>query len=414
VKHLEEKILAAALGDAECREDLIAGAKVDWFGDPTNAKIYQVIGEMVGHGRTPDATSVAVYCPLVADKCAELAGMSYGRHAMSEYLDGLRKTYLVRRITQIAGDIPHRTFLTKDADQLISEITDEITALGNDRPGSSLLDSRQAAQLGWVRASQRPDPQSRISTGFAELDKTIGGFQPGRLYLVGARPGQGKSGLLFGWGCDIARSGKTVAGYSLEMPTSEVMLRLACRYSGIGFHKTDGGALNLDEMGRLKQAFDHLGGNPMWLDDMPGAPVHSIISSSRAVFRKSGFPKGAIIVDYLQLMGVSQADTRDQQIGAITRALKGAAKTLGVPVIVASQLNREVERRDDKRPQLSDLRESGSIEQDADCVMFLYRDEYYKPGNNPGVAEIIVAKNRSGPCGTIKVKFDPSTISFRP
>lgn len=410
---IESALLSCALVSETCAVEMVSAVSSDWFADATHRKIYEIVREFVSAGRPVDVWSVSGANQHVSNRCQQIADMGVNPSSFAEYVAGVRRAWLGRTLGHLGEHLSAAARTGGDIDAVLADVSSRVLELGADRPGDTMVDAIRAAELGWERASAPRDNDNRSSTGFPDLDVMIGGFQPGRLYLVGARPGQGKSGLLFGWAADIAAAGKTVVSYSLEMPVSEVMLRLACRRSGVSLHKANANRSNLDDLGRLKAAFDALGKTPLWIDDLSSSTMADITAQSRRRLAGQRAPRGAIIVDYLQLMGVDSRDeTRDQQIGSMTRGLKGLAKTLNVPVIVASQLNREVEKRDVKKPQLADLRESGSIEQDADVVMMLYRPEYYQAGSSPGQAELIVAKNRSGPTGTINLRFDSQTVSF--
>jgi replicative DNA helicase len=247
-----------------------------------------------------------------------------------------------------------------------------------------------------------------VPSGFRELDHLTSGFQPGNLIVVAARPSMGKSGLALCIGANLAvRSQLPVALFTLEMSKSEVTQRLMCSEAKVESQRLRTGKLAQEDWPRLTAACDKLAKAPIYVDDTGSITMMEIRSKARRLkTREPGL--GLIIVDYLQLMtSGASAENRVQEVSQISRNLKVLARDLDVPIIALSQLSRAVEQRHDKRPILSDLRESGSIEQDADLVMFIYRDEYYNPEetDQQGLAEVILAKHRNGPTDTIKLSF---------
>ena len=245
-----------------------------------------------------------------------------------------------------------------------------------------------------------------VPTGFYELNKLTAGLQGGDLIIIAGRPSMGKSALATNIGQKAAEAGYPVALFSLEMSKESLVLRMLCGEARVDGQKVRTGHLGDREMPRLAMAAARLAELPFYIDDTPALSVMEVRSRSRRLMRDVG-QRGLIIVDYLQLMRANRdVDSREQEISMISRSLKGLAKELDVPVVALSQLNRQVESRADKRPMLSDLRESGAIEQDADLIAFVYRDEFYnKASTEEGVAEIIIAKQRNGPLGTAKLLF---------
>jgi replicative DNA helicase len=246
-----------------------------------------------------------------------------------------------------------------------------------------------------------------IPSGFRDLDRLTSGFQPGNLVIVAARPSMGKSALALGMGTNLAVRYETpVALFTLEMSKAEVTQRLMCSEAKVESQRLRTGKLAADDWPRLTAACDKLAKAPIYVDDTGSITMMEIRSKARRL--KSREPNlGLIIVDYMQLMtsGVS-AENRVQEVSQISRALKILARDLDVPILALSQLSRAVEQRHDKRPILSDLRESGSIEQDADLVVFIYRDEYYnEESDQQGLAEVILAKHRNGPTDAVKLSF---------
>jgi replicative DNA helicase len=305
-------------------------------------------------------------------------------------------------------------------------------------------------------AAERGDAISGIPTGFPDLDKRIAGLHDGDLLIVAARPGMGKSALLTNIAVNIASPEFNAEGtittpgdgavvFSLEMPKAQLTKRITCAEARIDLQKVRTGFLNKEDWGGLTSAAGHLATLPIWIDDAPNLTLLGLRSKVRRVQAEAArrrcprcngtgtaqkgdcnlcggvgaYPLriGMVGVDYLQLMKVSQLGrSREQDVSEISRGLKGLAKELDVPVVALSQLNRGVETRGgkDKRPMLADLRESGAIEQDADTIIFVYRDEYYNPDTTDakGLAELIVAKQRNGPTGKIMTRFTGSYTRF--
>jgi replicative DNA helicase len=309
----------------------------------------------------------------------------------------------------------------------------EIARLGQERPGETTDLVDRAEQIVFDLAQQRVTSDfdhiegllkesferimhlyeagadvTGIPTGFKELDKLTSGFQPGNLIIVAARPSMGKSALALCMAQSLAvRHEIPVALFTLEMSKSEVTQRMMCSEARVESQSLRTGQLKADDWPRLTAACDKLMKAPIWVDDTGSITMMEIRSKARRL--KMREPNlGLIIVDYLQLMtSGSSAENRVQEVSQISRQLKVLARDLEVPILALSQLSRAVEQRHDKRPILSDLRESGSIEQDADLVAFVYRDEYYngEESDSQGIAELILAKHRNGPTDTIKLSF---------
>jgi replicative DNA helicase len=254
-----------------------------------------------------------------------------------------------------------------------------------------------------------------LSSGFPDLDQVTAGFQPGNLIILAARPSMGKSALGLALAANAAvKAGIPTAFFSLEMSTQEIAQRLMCLDSRVDSHKIRTGQLSADDWPRLSAACARLEQAPLYTDDSPGLSLLELRSRAQTLKRRE--PElGLIVVDYLQLMTAGgSVESRLQEVSAVSRGLKALAKDLDLPVLALSQLSRAVEQRTDKRPVLSDLRESGSIEQDADLVMFIYRDEYYagEESEHQGIAELHIAKHRNGPTDTIQLAFTKKYAKF--
>jgi replicative DNA helicase len=247
-----------------------------------------------------------------------------------------------------------------------------------------------------------------IRTGFYELDRMTAGLQAGDLIVLAARPSMGKTAFALNIAENVAvQEGLPVAVFSMEMGASQLALRMVGSLGRINQSGLRTGKLNDDEWGRLSEAVDRLKNANVFIDETPALNSAELRARARRQARQCG-KLGLIVIDYLQLMSGSSSseENRATEIGEISRGLKALAKELQCPVIALSQLNRSVESRNDKRPMMSDLRESGAIEQDADVIMFIYRDDYYnKESKEPGIAEIVIGKQRNGPVGTVKLTF---------
>lgn len=251
-----------------------------------------------------------------------------------------------------------------------------------------------------------------VATGFADMDQLTGGLQRSDLVIVAARPSVGKTALALGmaYGAAITH-GKTVGIFSLEMSAEQLVTRLLSTETGVDTHRLRMGQINDGEWDRISRAFGRLAEANIFIDDTAAASIMDIRSKARRLQAEHGLD--LLIIDYLQLMTARRSENRVQEISEISRGLKGLARELNVPVVALSQLSRAVETRADHRPMLSDLRESGSIEQDADIVMFIYREEVYEPETDKkGIAEIIVAKHRNGPVGTVHLRYFNQTARF--
>jgi len=257
--------------------------------------------------------------------------------------------------------------------------------------------------------------QNSVKTGFSTLDAKLGGFMPGELTILAARPSMGKSALGFQIAMDIAVDHSTpVAIFSLEMPKEQCVMRMLSNRSGVNLENLVQGRTDMIFAGdeaALKKAGEELEAAPLFIDSSGSLNIFELRAKARRLKAKHGI--GLVVVDYLQLM-VGNGDNRAQEVGSVSRGLKRLAGELGVPILAVAQLNRAVESREDKRPRLVDLRDSGEIEQDADVVLFLYREAYYKGEHivDATKAEVIIAKQRNGPLGKALLHFDSKRTRF--
>ena len=265
-------------------------------------------------------------------------------------------------------------------------------------------------------AAIHADPElvqrNMISTGYKSFDEKLGGFKRGDLIIVAARPSMGKTAIALNFAQNVAKKNRHVAIFSLEMSKEQLTDRLIAAAMAVDSWKLQKGKLTEDEFARMGDALETLSHSKIYLDDSPaGEGLTSIKSKARRHKMESGLD--LIVIDYLQLMSNGNSLNRVQEVSEISRGLKSLARELDVPVIALSQLSRQLESRPDKRPVMSDLRESGSIEQDADIIAMLYRDDYYNEfSETPGVTNVLIRKNRNGPIGQVDLKFEKSQQKF--
>lgn len=352
----------------------------------------------------PTAANVVYYAKIVADKA------------------------LLRRLITTATDIVAQSY--EDQDNDVNSILDaaerQIMNVGEDQAGNGFKKISDVLNATIEDIDQRAQEDSSVtglSTGYAELDKVTAGLHPDELVILAARPGVGKTAFALNVAENVAvHTPTTVAIFSLEMGAEQLASRLLCAQGSIDANDLRTGNLNDEEWKNLVVATGILSRTSIYIDDTPGIKMAEIRAKCRRLAKETG-NLGLIIVDYLQLIEGTGQENRQQEVSVISRQLKRLAKELHVPVIALSQLSRGVEQRQDKRPLLSDIRESGSIEQDADVVAFLYRDDYYNNESdsdnsedvvdtNAGEVEVIISKNRSGPRGTIKLLFVKSYNKF--
>ncbi|WP_045519093.1 replicative DNA helicase [Neobacillus niacini] len=327
----------------------------------------------------------------------------YGRIVEEKSL--LRR--LIRTATEIASDGYSRE---DEVEALLSEAEKNILAVAQRKNAGAFHNIKDVLVRTYDNIEEmhnRVGEITGISTGFAELDRMTAGFQRNDLIIVGARPSVGKTAFALNIASNVAiKTGENVAIFSLEMGAEQLVMRMLCSEGNIDAQRLRTGSLTDDDWGKLTMAMGALSNSGIFIDDTPGVRISDIRSKCRRLKQEHGL--GMILIDYLQLiLGSGRAgENRQQEVSEISRSLKQLARELQVPVIALSQLSRGVEQRQDKRPMMSDIRESGSIEQDADIVAFLYRDDYYdKESENKNIIEIIIAKQRNGPTGTVSLAF---------
>jgi replicative DNA helicase len=334
------------------------------------------------------------------------------------YAEIVRERSVLRKLISASDEIATTAFNPQGqpVSQILDEAESRIFRIGEEGSrggaGFQAMDKLVQALIDRVQELEANGSEdvTGIRTGFYDLDRMTAGLQKGDLIVLAARPSMGKTAFALNIAEHVAvQEGLPVAVFSMEMGASQLALRVVGSLGRIDQQHLRTGRLRDDEWERLPEAASKLSEAPMFIDESPGLNPAELRARARRLARQYGGTLGLIVIDYLQLMSGSSNSSDENRatvLGEISRGMKGLAKELQCPVIALSQLNRSVETRPDKRPMMSDLRESGAIEQDADVIMFIYRDDYYnKDSKEPGVAEIVLAKQRNGPVGTVKLTF---------
>ena len=349
----------------------------------------------------------------------ELLNATYTSSNVKYYANIVAEKSTLRKLIRVNEEISNLCYGgTEPLEEVLEQTEKRIFDLVQRRNTGEFVPIKQVV----LNAIQKIESASRtkgnvtgIATGFKDLDYQTSGFQPSDLILIAARPSMGKTAFVLNIAQYMAfRSQETVAVFSLEMSKEQLVNRLLSMESGVDAQKLRNGNLSDGEWERLVEGAEGVARSNLIIDDTPGITLAELRSKCRKYKLENGL--GIIMIDYLQLMsgGGRSSDSRQQEISDISRGLKSLARELNVPVVALSQLSRAVEQRPDHRPMLSDLRESGAIEQDADMVMFLYRDAYYnKDSEMKNLAEVIVAKQRNGPIGTINLLWMPEYTTFK-
>lgn len=333
------------------------------------------------------------------------------------YADLVAEKAKLRALTAVGHQISRCAMEESDADLVMQQAQQrlfDVCMNGNKAETLSLKDILPEAIASMEKAQAGNRAMTGVSTGFYKLDSTLAGLQSSDLLILAARPSMGKTALALNISANVAKE-KPVVLFSLEMSKEQLINRILCAESEIDAQRIRTCQLTEMDLNNLKKASEKIKDWKLFIDDSSAVSVMDIRTKSRKIMMQTGEALGLIVIDYIQLMAglAGKGVNPVQEVAAISRGLKALARDLKVPVLALSQLSRAVESRTDKRPMLSDLRESGAIEQDADVVMFVYRDEYYNRDTpTPGVAEIIVSKQRNGPLGNIPLLFRASTTRF--
>ncbi|VTU33969.1 Replicative DNA helicase [Variovorax sp. PBL-H6] len=386
--------------------------------------IYAAIGALINASKPADVITVFEQLQNLG-KAEEVGGLSYlnslaqyvpSASNIRRYAEIVRERSILRKLVSASDEIATNAFNTqgKSVDKILDEAEQKIFNIGEEgsrmKQGFQSMESLVVELLDRVsEMAENPNDITGVRTGFYEFDKMTSGLQPGDMIVLAARPSMGKTSLAINIAEHVAlNEGLPVAVFSMEMGASQLAVRIVGSIGRIDQGHLRTGKLSDEEWPRLTEAIEKLRNVSLHIDETPGLTTSELRANSRRLARQYG-RLGLIVVDYLQLMSVSSSmndENRATAVGEISRGLKMLAKELKCPVIALSQLSRGVESRTDKRPMMSDLRESGAIEQDADLIMFIYRDDYYnKDSKEPGVAEVIISKHRNGPTGTVKLAF---------
>jgi replicative DNA helicase len=357
-----------------------------------------------GHNEL-DAVGGTAYLVSLADFVPTAANIAY-------YARIVREKAVLRSLITCATDIATRGYeeqgnvdeFLDSAEKVIFDISEKKIKASFVSVGEMIKDTLKTVE----KLYERKEMVTGVPTGYEDLDKLTAGLQRADLIIVAGRPGMGKTAFALNIAANAAFNGTGAAIFSLEMAKEQLVLRMLCSEARVNSSKVRSGYLREGDFPLLAKAAGKLHDAPIYIDDTPAISVLELRAKARRLLRDSSKKVGLIVVDYLQLMrGMANANNREQEISEISRSLKALAKELNVPVIALSQLNRKVEDRTGRKPQMSDLRESGAIEQDADVIMFIYREELYDKNNDniKGKAEVIVEKQRNGPTGIVNLTF---------
>src|SRR5712692_9576485 len=351
-----------------------------------------------------EAAGGAPYLASLADGMPKVSNIEH-------YARIVKEKAMLRNLIHATHNIQQNAFEGEDgADAILDNAESSIFALAEDRVKAGLVSIKDVVKDNFERLEKifrEGKSITGVSTGYTELDKLLSGLQPSELLILAARPSQGKTALALNFAENISiRAGSPVAFFSLEMSKESLLQRLLASVAQIDAHKFRSGHLSREDWRRMTEALGTISNAPLWIDDAGSTSVLEIGAKARRLKREKGL--SLVVVDYLQLItGRGRFGNRQEEVSSISRALKGLAKELQIPVLVLSQLTRAPER-EERGPQLSDLRESGAIEQDADVVMFIYRPNFYKEGAAPDEreeTELRIAKQRNGPTDMVKLKF---------
>lgn len=415
----EQAVLGAILLEAEALITSMERLRAEDFYSVSHQRIFEV---MVALGEDGEPIDLVTLTARLQDlgQLDEVGGVSYLAKLagavptaanVEYYAQIVEEKSMLRRLIRTATQIVSSGYATEDdVGVLLGDAERRIMELSQNRSSSGFISIRDVLMEVFERVEflyNHRGGTTGIPSGFVDLDKMTAGFQRNDLIILAARPSVGKTAFALNVAQNVAvRAGESVAIFSLEMSAAQLVQRMVCAESNVDATRMRTGELKGDDWEKLSMAIGSLSEAQIYIDDTPGITVADIRAKCRRLKKEKGL--GMILIDYLQLIqGRGKAgENRQQEVSEISRTLKMIARELEVPVIALSQLSRGVEQRQDKRPMMSDLRESGSIEQDADIVAFLYRDDYYdKETEKKNIIEIIIAKQRNGPVGTVELVF---------
>ncbi len=420
----EESVLGSMMLSAEAIADVVEEIQPSDFYKSANRQIFETLRSVYARGDPVDAIT-AVEELRRRSVLEEVGGHLYIHELVEQvptpssagyYARIVSQAALLRRLIQAAADIMEMGYSApEDPERVADEAEQRIYEVARREEKDQVAQIRELVDQAMTELEKIQNRESAIAglpTGFRDLDSLLSGLQSGNLIIVAARPGIGKSSFVTNLARNVAvETGTQVGMFSLEMSRWEIGMRLLCGEARVPWDSIRNKRVGADDWSRIVQAAEVLHEAPLSIVDSGNVTLVDIRAKARRLATRKN-RLGLIIVDYLQLMShYRRVDNRQQEIAEISRGLKLLAKELDIPVIAVSQLNRDPERRQDKRPQLSDLRESGALEQDADVVMFIHRDDS-DPGKK-GVADLIVAKHRNGPTDTVPLTFLPHLTQFR-
>ena len=424
----EQAILGGLLLNNSAWDDVAERVGARDFYRKAHRQIFEVIAQLVEEENPCDLVTVSQALTQLG-QLDDIGGMNYlselARNTPSAanitaYAEIVRERSILRQLINVSHDVANSAFNTEGRKSL--EILDKAESAifeiaEQQKKGSGPLDIKTVLKKTVDRIDELYKNKSAITgvtTGFDELDKMTGGLQPSDMVVIAGRPSMGKTTFAMNLCENVAiKAGKPVLVFSMEMPADSIVMRMLASLGRINQTSVRSGNLEKDDWPRITSAIHMLSEQKFFIDDTPALSPLEMRARARRVARECGGELGCIMVDYLQLMQVPGVDNRVNEISEISRSLKGLAKELNCPVLALSQLNRSLEQRPNKRPVMSDLRESGAIEQDADLITFLYRDEVYnKDTNEKGVAEVIIGKQRNGPIGTVRLAFQGQFSRF--
>ena len=449
----EQGILGAILLNNEIYYDISETINIDHFYEPVHRLVFEVIGKIISRGQIATPITLKSYFE-VEKNLEEIGGSNYlvrlANSAVSldyakNYSEIIYELAVRRGLFELGGKVQHDA-IEKDMDTKTNDLIEEteknlyqISEKGTSKNNVQTFQSsvEEAIELA-KKAFEKDSSVVGVSSKFTDLDTKLGGFHPSDLIIIAGRPSMGKTSLATNIAFNIAKNANdtndletSVLFFSLEMSSEQLARRILSEQAKISSNDIRRGNLSESDLDNLVTVSKDVLQIPLFIDDTPAVNIGTLSSRARRLKRKNGL--GVIIVDYLQLLRPSRTsknESRVLEISEITQGLKALAKELNIPIIALSQLSRQVEQREDKKPQLSDLRESGSIEQDSDVVMFIFREEYYLEKNAPspgtaefiewqqkmdeihGQADLLIMKQRHGPTGNIKLSFDAKYTRF--
>ncbi len=421
----EQGVLGGILWDNEVLHDVAMILNVEDFYRDTHQIIFGAIRELYEQGKAIDYITLGDELTRKS-QLEKIGGLDTLRQLYDSVPHGANAKYhaqiihqkaVARRLIESANQIIHEGFSDNfSSDELLEAAERRIFAIAEEQTAGETKDLKDIIVEAMDRIQARSEDRHAVTgipTGFYDLDEMTGGFDANQLIIIAARPSMGKTAFALNICEQVAvERQKSVLFVSLEMGANELVERLLCSRSRVDLHKLRTGKnLGHHDMIQLGRGYNELRAAPFFIDDTPARNMLQITANARRLKMRNDI--GMIMVDYIQLVDAEDGrDSRQEQIAKISRRMKTLARELKVPVVALSQLNRGVENREDRRPRMADLRESGAIEQDADMVLLLHRPEYYDPNDQPGVAELIVAKNRNGATGSVKMSFMRALTRF--